>query len=298
MQKSTSKKNPVFVLGVGAQKAGTTWLHRYLNGYDCADFGAIKEYHIWDVLDMEEISTFDGRTRKRRFNELLTRRIRKSLDDLKRMEIRFKFQTYPEQYFDYFADLLKQDGIRLTGDISPSYCGLPQDTLKKIQDEFAKRDIDVRVAFLMRDPVDRLWSAVKMYNRKDRIRGGVEFCHADEEALLTYMSTPHARLRNSYPETLENIYSVFPSEKIFVGIHENMFTDEEVERLSNFLDLEPNIEFAKQRINSDPKKARSISQKESISFETRRKVQAEYADIHKYCAAKYPQIVNLWGRWD
>ena len=39
-----------FLLGVGAQKCGTTWVSEYLRKADHSDFGLLKEYHVWDVM--------------------------------------------------------------------------------------------------------------------------------------------------------------------------------------------------------------------------------------------------------
>ena len=41
-----------FLLGVGCQKGGTAWLHRYLEGSPQCDPGFRKEYHVWDALDL------------------------------------------------------------------------------------------------------------------------------------------------------------------------------------------------------------------------------------------------------
>ena len=40
----TTEGPGVFLLGIGAQKAGTTWLHAQLNRRRDADFGFLKEY--------------------------------------------------------------------------------------------------------------------------------------------------------------------------------------------------------------------------------------------------------------
>ena len=41
---------PVFVLGLGAMKAGSTWLYECLHSQDYADFGFCKEYYVWDAV--------------------------------------------------------------------------------------------------------------------------------------------------------------------------------------------------------------------------------------------------------
>ena len=46
-------KFKTFVLGLGAQKSGSTWLHSYLNHFSFSDFGPVKEYHIWDGVYSE-----------------------------------------------------------------------------------------------------------------------------------------------------------------------------------------------------------------------------------------------------
>lgn len=41
-----------FVLGLGHQKCGTTWLYHYLSQSRRFKGGIKKEYHIWDALDV------------------------------------------------------------------------------------------------------------------------------------------------------------------------------------------------------------------------------------------------------
>ena len=49
MRVSISRK-PIFILGVGAQKSGTTWLHNILSTQSYSNFVHLKEYHIWNKL--------------------------------------------------------------------------------------------------------------------------------------------------------------------------------------------------------------------------------------------------------
>jgi hypothetical protein len=44
-----TERNGTFVLGIGAQKAGSSWLHAQLNRRRDAEFGFLKEYHIHDA---------------------------------------------------------------------------------------------------------------------------------------------------------------------------------------------------------------------------------------------------------
>ena len=42
-------KKKKFILGLGAQKAGTSWLYNYFNSRDDFFSGFMKEYHIFDA---------------------------------------------------------------------------------------------------------------------------------------------------------------------------------------------------------------------------------------------------------
>ena len=41
-------KGKTLVIGIGAQKAGTTWLYRYLRTHPQVGMSPIKELHYWD----------------------------------------------------------------------------------------------------------------------------------------------------------------------------------------------------------------------------------------------------------
>ena len=45
---------------MGAQKAGTSWLHDQLNRRKDADFGFCKEYHVFDALTLDAFARFDA----------------------------------------------------------------------------------------------------------------------------------------------------------------------------------------------------------------------------------------------
>ena len=132
---ATTEGPGVFLLGVGAQKAGTTWLHAQLDRRRDADFGFLKEYHVHDALTLPAA----GFSNRRRPSWLKPRTWRRQ-----------RFLDRPERYYAYFAARLRRRGIRLTGDITPSYSGLSVDTLRTIRRGFDRYAIPVRPVFLMR----------------------------------------------------------------------------------------------------------------------------------------------------
>ena len=47
-----------FILGVGCQKGGTTWIYDQLNKIEKVDFGFKKEYHLFDTLYIDHEKKF------------------------------------------------------------------------------------------------------------------------------------------------------------------------------------------------------------------------------------------------
>lgn len=222
-----------FLLGVGAQKAGTSWLHDYLVNHPACDMGMRKEYHILDALfipgckgfratahgwhNIPEDTPFADKPRHLRF-----------YDDL-------------DDYFDYFHEVAHRDpAIKLVGDITPSYSALPPEALTLVRDEFAKRDMRVRVVFLMRDPVERIWSSVRMQRRKQRVQfPNKPFERSEADQVLQNHTERASILRGRYEVTLANLAAAFPPGDIFAGLYEELFSAAEVARVTGFLGIDP-----------------------------------------------------------
>lgn len=210
----------VFLLGVGAQKAGTSWLHAQLHSRPDADFGFLKEYHIHDALTLPAAGFSD----RRRQSPLKPRTWRRQ-----------RFLDRQERYFGYFAALLKRRGIRLTGDITPSYCGLSAATFSAIREGFDQHGVMVRPVFLMRDPIERIISSLRMQRRKQG--------ELDSDGEITTLRQlcrdrpERINLRSDYSHTLSSLRDAFGLEHCFVAAYEQLFSTECWTRLCHFLDL-------------------------------------------------------------
>lgn len=220
----------IFVLGTGAQKAGTTWLHHYLSQQSFSDFGFRKEYHVFDADEGVELG-FYRRARKSAIAALSRDNPgEKGANAIRRMD----FILNKDSYFDYFSSRFLSSNVYLTGDITPSYALVGADKYSMIDDEFARRNIRVRPIFLMRDPVYRLQSMVRM-----NLRGSSSKPTKEQEIakMKRFFRRPGAIGRGSYPETLRNLFSAFGRDRVFVNLYETMFSDNLQHELSKFLGL-------------------------------------------------------------
>lgn len=127
---------------------------------------------------MKEVRALDHSVRFEKQAEPLYRRARKNLDklnrrqaerrerlfdegDVKWLEARLWMQGKPLD-LDHYACLFSQGDGRLTGDISPRYALVPDETAAAVRARFP----EARILYLARDPVSRFWSNYCMVARR------------------------------------------------------------------------------------------------------------------------------------
>lgn len=284
----------VFVLGVGAQKAGTSWLHHYLANAPGVDMGELKEYHVWDALTVPELAYFSAPPRLSGKKSSLTHRIRDALG-IWRQPLTANMQRDPELYFDYFAGRLKPDGVRLTGDITPSYSALTTSTLRRIVEGFSARGIESRAVLLLRDPVERCWSAVRMHKRKGRPQSaaqeGVDISLDFESALIDYIRSDQARLRTNYPATLTRLRAAFSEDQLFIGCYETFFSPTELDRIATFFGLPADTSRLKRRVNASTGSL-------PIAADTRLKAKTLLGDVYAHFDTQDTWIGEAWRAFE
>jgi len=268
-----TKSSPkVFLLGVGAQKAGTSWLHDQLHGRKDANFGFLKEYHFLDALTLDSFSGF--RPTHAPPWKWRTWRRKRFLQDSNR-------------YFDYFSHLLSKPAIKLTGDITPSYSCLSAETLAWARDQLFKRGITTRVVFLLRDPVERILSQQRMKLRK---RGELR-PELEREQLLraSRKLKQQPSQRSDYLHTLKSLQTAFAPEELFIDLYERLFTEPVFRQLCHHLMIDYLEPSWGQRVNE----SRSTT---DLPEEVLANIGLNQAEIYQGVAERLPEL-NLATHW-
>ena len=219
---------PIFVLGVGAQKAGTTWLHAYLESLPEVNLGFMKEYHVFDQKHVKD--TTPGR--KKRIENYLD-----SFFGSDSLSLRHKFRRNHKHYFSYFRKLVdSSDQVFITGDITPSYAALPVKVLRYIKSSLEKNGFRVKVVFLMRDPVARCISANRMYS-SPRLLDSPGDADLEAELLAKKYQQTRFQIRTRYDQTITNLEQVFTPDELYLGFYEELFSDKAIAEICSFLEL-------------------------------------------------------------
>lgn len=285
--------NKSFLLGCGAQKAGTSWIQSHLAGRPEANFGQLKEYHTFDALHLPEYAHVAVRRdpsllhRPRRFLSYLFRMRRLPGDEGLRRRLRVG-----DAYFDYFMGLLAQPGVTLTGDVTPDYSGLPPEVFAKVRAEFARRNIRVLAMFLMRDPVQRCISAIRMYRGRPAGNHLLPIKKEDSTsaALLALYSSRRFEMLTRYDVTLASVDSVFPPDDVLTGFYEDLFTESEVRRIEVFCGVSNGVPDLSRKINSSGFKGEAVSEEAAAA------VARHYRPVYEFAANRYGRA-EMEARW-
>ncbi len=168
-------------LGIGAQKAGTTWLYKHLSKHPQINFPAReKEIHFFD----------------RHF----------------------------DRGFDWYDRIFAQDMQDVKqGEITPAYATLQGNIIKQIKKHYP----DIRIIYMVRNPIDRALSSAKM---------ALWYCHmeleeASDQWFIDHFHSKGSRMRGAYEACLRNWMDYFDPSQLLV-IHFDRIKDQPLELLN------------------------------------------------------------------
>ena len=244
--KEVTEKVPLesrqLVLGLGAMKSGTTWLSDYLGSHPHFFHSPIKEMNVFAALYSSN-SAYPGYSYKSGASYRLWR-MEKIVLAYGACPPRLDGSEFEKQRFDRLRALAQLGRIESTrdylgffeerigaqlhfGEISPAYSHLPPEAYECM----AKLTDDVRFLFLMRDPADRAASHLRHARR--RVHKDL-----DVDQLLDRVNQDHSiYIRSDYRYTLQTLRSLGLAEKSMFLIYEDLFSQDSVDKLCQWLGI-------------------------------------------------------------
>lgn len=223
-----------FLLGVGGMKCATSWVFDYLAQDPAVAATPLKELHF-----------FTSRRRPQGaqpFTPHVARLVRDHLDHDPQVTsctiATPRFQTAVDMlqmlyddnaYFGHFARLARPE-TRVFTEITPQYALLGPDGFSYVRDVFASQDLTLKVFFILRDPVARLWSHLRSLQEQDQgidpLRDWAQLIRQRE--VIT---------RSDYWGTIEALDAVFPPDQILYLFYEDLIGGDGVSSLCQFAGL-------------------------------------------------------------
>ncbi|MBT6687196.1 MAG: sulfotransferase [Bacteroidetes bacterium] len=242
MRTSNKTRSLPDFIGIGAQRSGSQWLYKHLNLHPEIWMPPIKEIHFFDRFDT---------------TVKLNRSI-KLMHDLRRRANAYIFRRkwnkqrnlhWDLTYFlkvrdsDWYTSLFLPGADKITGEISPSYMILDQKTVENIYSHNPK----LKIIFIMRDPIDRVWSAAIRDLAKNKQRDARTI---SIEEFQIFIQDIGASLRSNYVRTLSIWESVFPPEQFYINFYDNVQNNpqEFLTRIFEFLGVPENSKHVPKKL--------------------------------------------------
>lgn len=275
---SGSRQLPDF-LGIGAQKAGTTWLDRNLRQHPEIWLPPVKELHYFNRLHHASPSPLTTTPILLRFfsqrhaDQLWRRELTRAILNIRRMSrqevlwySRFFFARYDDRWY---ASLFEGRPSQVTGEITPAYSILEDETIEQIHGLMP----NARILFIMRNPIERAWSAVRNGIRQMARKGRFDLEKEGPELVQNLppeklerlferiRSREEHALRSDYVRTIENWSACFPRVQFFIGFFDDIVESPRsfLRTVFEFLEVDSSTshitQMAFRRVNPSPKKA-------------------------------------------
>ena len=204
-------------IGIGTQKAGTTWLHSNLLKLPEFSLPKIKEVHYFDRENKFPSpgsigkSRFHGGSYKKIWNSFHVKKsnyqIFKSL-----VKLDFKYAYWLMNFYNskyskewYLSLFSSMKGFK--GEITPGYSMLDIDSIKKMRDVAPH----AKLILMIRNPIDRAWSHYRF--EKSNLNEG-------NRDILEFMMSEAQTKRSNYLNTIENYGLIYPKEQILICFYD------------------------------------------------------------------------------
>lgn len=228
MRRYRELSGKTFLVGIGAAKCGTSWLHAYLGGLEEVAASPIKELHFFNAKFARNAMLRPDETAMKR----LAFHIVQQGDVCGRLRDNPLFQASVDRaamiydddaYFAHFARLCGPR-TRLFCDVTPGYALIGREGFAFLRSFCASQDVALKILYVMRDPVERLWSHVRYLNHLDSRR----------EVARTWrdlIDDPAFMARSAYRETVEALDAVFAPDELVYAFYEDLFTQDGISDL-------------------------------------------------------------------
>lgn len=156
-----------------------------------------------------------------------------------------RFYSYPlSHYSDYFTHAKN----KIKGEASP-YCDLPIKRIRFIRNIMP----EVKLIIILRNPVDRIWSAGLMHLVRARQR---KFNEIQESEFLHFLERNEIFQQGVYSEILKNWRAIFPKEQLLIVFYDDLVNNPKLflQNILRFIGADYTVStYINDRVNESPR---------------------------------------------
>ena len=278
-------------IGIGAQKAGTSWLYRRLNELSEFSFTPIKELHYFDrnkkYPSTNELA--EGEVTKRLAN---IQWVSSSARDLGQEFFRGNFRTFRwlwKWYFSNYNDawyLSLFDHLKgIKGEITPAYSMLDDEDIRAMHALIP----NLKVVLILRNPIDRAWSHYRFQLQKTPNASKQKI---NLHSLVDFMESDALVLRSDYIRTMNKFSNYFSKETFLVCFYDAISDNPQrlLSEIVKFLGGNPD----KIQTECNLYQMNNVSIKKDMPLEVREYLKKKYHDQIKELSDVYGGYFTKW----
>jgi hypothetical protein len=202
---------------IGAQKSGTTWLDRNLRVHPEIWLPPEKEIHYFDLPRIPFV--FCALAPNRGERHWVTTRIKSAYRKARAQpqHAAWYARCYLAPRGDrWYASLFSPQAGQIAGEVAPQYAPLGDKMIARVHRLLP----NIRLIYLLRNPIERMWSQVAMYHGQRFGRPGVGAM--DEGRILEFICKPKYLRHSQYSLNLQAWERYYSPENILVRFFEEI----------------------------------------------------------------------------
>ena len=271
-------------LCIGAQKSATSWLDANLRFHPDLWLPPAKELHYFDRGSLPYVAMlFDSDPTKR---YLVPNRFKSALKAIVRRRAHPRACLYAVRWYARFLFLPRSDEWyhslfapaqgQIAGEVTPGYARLPEDKVMQIHALMPQ----VKIIYLLRNPVDRVWSQAAMHFRK---YGYLGLDKVKRETVRQFLYQPEPIRNSSYTQTLAIWERYFSINQIFVGFFEQVFQEPHqlLLKLYHFLGVSAHENYIPSNIKESVFANKYLQMPDDFRWEVTDRLYPEIVALHK-----------------
>ena len=270
-----------FLLGFGAQKAGTTWLCKNLVQSPYFWDGDLKEWRIWKYY----FKITAKHKAIKRYKELAIegKNGKKSSQFRKRFELLSSAQALDNLIKKAFVE----KKVDVLSDFTPANGFIPKQNIEGVINIFNNYEITTKAILILRDPVERIVSSAKMMSN-GKYSKFIKTQRDFNDLLIDKKWLSRAIKSTDYKYALLTLKKYFDKNNVKVIFFEELFSQKMIGEICEFLNISK-IEMKAEIINKGKEnfKAQNLIKKEIYN-----NLKETYQSVENF----YPREIKLfWG---